>query len=196
MRSRADLLDQSLAEVERRNEQLAEPPRPAEAGQEVEEIGDVGRDVRVCREEAEVLVGPGRRGVVVAGADVCVPAQLSIFPADDERGLRMDLQVGEPVDDVDAGLLERAGPADVPALVEARLQLDEANRLLSHLRGLDQRGNERRVTARPVDGRLQCQAVGIGRGRADEGLEARPERVVGLVHEDVASRDLGEELVR
>ena len=56
LRDRADLLDQAGAQVERRDEQLPEPLRPAEAGQVVEEVGDVGRDVLVGREEAEVLV--------------------------------------------------------------------------------------------------------------------------------------------
>ena len=44
------------AQVERRDEQLAEPLRPAEAGQVVEEVGDVGGDLLVGREEPEVLV--------------------------------------------------------------------------------------------------------------------------------------------
>ena len=115
------------AEVERRDEQLAEPLRAAEARQMVEEVGEVRRDVLVGREEPEVLVEARRAGVVVAGADVDVAAQLVALPADHERRLRMDLQVVEPVDDVDPGLLERSRPLDVPPLVEARLQLDEAH---------------------------------------------------------------------
>src|SRR6185437_14659040 len=96
------------------------------------------------------LIRAGRRGVVVAGADVRVPAQVTALAPHNERRLRMDLQVREPVDDVDACLLQRAGPADVPALVKAGLQLDETDGLLSLLRRFDQRGNERRVTARAV----------------------------------------------
>ena len=45
----------------------------------------------------------------------------------------MDLEVREAVDDVDARLLERARPLDVAPLVEARLQLDEADALLALL---------------------------------------------------------------
>jgi hypothetical protein len=55
----------------------------------------------------------------------------------------VDLHVREAVDDVDARLLERARPLDVPALVEARLQLDDADALLAVLGGFDQRGRER-----------------------------------------------------
>ena len=49
-----------VAQVERRDEQLAELLRPAEAGEVVEEVGDVRGDVRVGREEPEVLVDAAR----------------------------------------------------------------------------------------------------------------------------------------
>ena len=77
LRDRPDLLDHTLAQVVRRGEQLAQLLRMPEAGQVVEEVGDVRADVGVGREEAEVLVEPRRRGVVVAGADVGVAAQAS-----------------------------------------------------------------------------------------------------------------------
>ena len=59
-RDRADLARSALAQVERRGEQLAQALRPPEAGQVVEEVGDVGADVRVGGEEAEVLVERAR----------------------------------------------------------------------------------------------------------------------------------------
>src|SRR5262249_55156460 len=43
-RGGADLLDQPLAQIEGRDPQLAKPGRPAEAGQEVEQVGDVRGD--------------------------------------------------------------------------------------------------------------------------------------------------------
>src|SRR4029453_8009447 len=49
----ADLLDQAVAQVEGGDQQLPEPRRAAEAGQEVEEVGDVCGDLRVGREETE-----------------------------------------------------------------------------------------------------------------------------------------------
>ena len=67
--------------------------RPAEAGDEVEEVGDVGGDVRVGGEQADVLVDPRGRRVVVAGADVHVAPQPVALAPDDERRLRVDLQV-------------------------------------------------------------------------------------------------------
>ena len=187
-----DLLDQPLAERERRHEQLAELARPPESGQVVEEVGDVGGDVLVGGEEPVVLVGAGGDGVVVAGAQVDVAAQPARLAPHDERRLRVDLEAGEAVDDVDARLLERARPLDVAALVAARLDLDEADGLLAALRGVDQRRHERRVVARPVHRRLDRDHLGIGRRAVDVRLEARRERVVGVVDEEVARADRGE----
>jgi hypothetical protein len=55
------------------------------------------------------------------------------------------LEAGQPVDHVSTGLLERARPADVLALVEAGLQLHQADGLLAPLGGFDQRRNQGRV---------------------------------------------------
>ena len=79
-----DLLDQPVPQVERRDEELAEALRPAEAGEVVEEVGDVRGDVLVGGEEPEVLVEPRGAGVVVARADVDVAAE----PAALARGRR------------------------------------------------------------------------------------------------------------
>ena len=182
-----------VAHLERRHEQLAEPLRAAEAGDVVEDVGDVGGDLLVGREDPDVLVQPRRRGVVVAGADVDVAAQAARLAPDDERHLGVDLHVGEAVHDVHARLLELARPLDVPPLVEARLQLDEADGLLAVLGAVDQGRDERAVVGGAVDGRLHRDHVGVVRGRGGERLEARPERLVRLMHEDVAAADLVEE---
>src|SRR5262249_42426850 len=107
-RDGADLGDQPLAQCERRDEDLAELARAPEAGQVVEEVGDVGADLLVGREQAEVLVASRRSRVVVPGADVDVPLQLVALPANDQRRLRVDLEIRKAVDDMDAGPLEVA----------------------------------------------------------------------------------------
>ena len=137
---RANPLDQPGAQAERGHQDLLEVRRAAEAGQVVEEEGDVVRDLGVCRVEAHVLVGPGRDGVVVPRAHVHVTAERVSLAADDKRHLRVHLQIREAVDHVDAGLLERPGPLDVPVLVEARLQLHEADALFAVLGALDEAG--------------------------------------------------------
>ncbi len=141
----ADQLDQALLQVERGDEQLAEALRTPEPGDEVEEVGDVGGDLGVGGEEPDVLVRARGCGVVVAGSDVDVAAQVVFLAAHDQGRLRVDLHVGEPVDDVDARLLERARPFDVAALVEARLELDDADALLAVLGRLDESVGEHRV---------------------------------------------------
>ena len=125
-----------------------------------------------------------------------VAAEPVLLAPHDERHLRVDLEVGEAVDDVDARLLHRARPLDVPPLVEASLELDEAHRLLALLRALDERRDERRVVARPVHGRLDRDRVRVERGSLGEGLEARAERVVRVVDEQLAALDLVEDAVR
>ena len=134
----------------------------------------------------------GRR-VVVAGADVRVAAEEVALAADDERHLRVDLEVREPVRDVDARLLELTRPLDVAELVEARLQLDEADGLLPLLGALDERADEDAVVARAVDGRLHRDDVRVAHGGLREHLEARAIRAVRLVHEHVAAPDLVED---
>ena len=121
-----------------------------------------------------------------------VTAKGSALAPDHERHLAVDLQRGESVDDVHARLLERARPRDVAALVTTRLDLDEAHALLAVLRRLDQGGNERRVVARSVHRRLQRDHLRVGGRRVDERLEAGSERVIWVMHQDVAGTDCGE----
>ena len=190
-----DSLDQLLPEIERGHEQPAEALWPAEARDEVEEVGHVLADLGVGGEDADVLVRPCRRRVVVAGADVHVPAQLIALAPNDERRLGVNLHVGEAVDDVHPRLFQGARPVDVAALVEARLQLDHTHDLLAVLRRLDERRRDRRVVARAVDRRLQRDDLRI-RGRSlQECFDARPEGVVRVVDDDVPARDLLEEIV-
>ena len=120
----------------------------AVAGEVVEELGEVGAEVGVGREQAEVLVEVRGLRVVVAGADVAVAADAVGLLAHDEQHLGVGLQADEAVHDVHARLLEHAGPLDVRLLVEARLQLDERDDLLALLGGLDQRAHDARSRRR------------------------------------------------
>ena len=181
-----DLRDDPVAQEVRARRAPCGAPGPAEAGEEVEHVGDVGAEVLVAGEEAEVGVQPRGVGVVVAGADVDVVAHAVALAAHDEQALGVRLQRRVPVDDVDAGLLQRARPADVRALVEAGLELHEADRLLAALGRADERGHERRVVRRAVDGHLDRQDVGVLGRLLDEALDRAREGVVGVVDEDVA----------
>ena len=137
-------------------------------------------------EQAEVGVQARGRRVVVAGADVHVVAHAVALAAHDEHALGVRLQRGQAVDDVHARLLQRVRPVDVRALVEARLELDQADRLLAALGRADQRRDERRVVARAVHGLLDREHVRVGDRLLDEALDRGGERVVGVVDEQVA----------
>ena len=125
----------------------------------------------VAREQPEVRVQARGLRVVVAGADVHVVAHAVALAADDEDALGVRLERRQAVDDVHAGLLQRARPRDVRALVEARLELHQADRLLAALGGADQRRDERRVVARAVHGLLDREHVGVVDGLLDEALD-------------------------
>ena len=182
-----DLLDDPVAHRRRRDQHLAVVGRPPVAGEEVEHLGDVGADVGVGGEEAEVGVEAGRLRVVVAGADVDVLAHPLALAAGDQDRLHVGLQAGDAVDDVDARLLQRLRPVDVGLLVEARFQLDHADRLLAAFGGADQRRHQRRVVAGPVDGLLDRQHVGVFDRLLDEALDRGGEGVVGMVDEQVGA---------
>ena len=129
----------AVAQVRGRDEHAPVAARAGEAGEEVEHVGDVGADLLVAGEQAEVRVQARGLGVVVAGADVQVVADAVALAAHDEDALGVGLQRRQAVDDVHARLLQRAAPLDVRALVEARLDLDQADGLLAALGGADQR---------------------------------------------------------
>ena len=148
----------------------------------------------VVGEQPEVLVEPGRLGVVVAGADVAVAAQPVGLLPDDEAQLGVRLQPDDAVDDVDAGVLELAGPRDVVLLVEAGLDLDDREHLLARLGGVDEGVDDRGVAARAVERLLDRQHPRVGRGLLDERLHRGRERVVGVLQQDVLLADRREDV--
>ncbi len=192
----AHLGDDPLAQIGRRDEQLAVALRPAESGQVVEEVGDVGGDVGPAREEAGIGVQPRRARVVVAGADVHVAADAAALAPHDERALGVRLERREAVHHVHARALERARPADVAGLVEARLELDQHDRLLALLGRAHERRHHRRVARGAVDRVLDGEHVRVVDGLLDEALDRGREAVVRVVDEDVALADRAEDVGR
>ena len=183
----ADQLLQRRAQVRRRDDELAVLARHAVAGEVVEELAEVGAEVGIRRQHAEVFVR--RRGlrVVVAGADVAVATDAVGLLPHDEQDLRVRLQADEPVDDVRARLLQHAGPFDVRLLVEARFQLDERDDLLARVGGLHERLHDAGfVAAGAVHRLLDREHRGIARGLLDERLDRGAERVVRVVQQHVA----------
>ena len=156
------------------------------AGEPVEQVREVLADLRVAGEQAEVLVLPRRLRVVVPGADVRVAAQLAALLAHHQGQLAVRLEAHQAVDDVAAGLLERARPDDVGVLVEPGLDLDQDEHLLARLGRVHQGVHDRRVAAGAVERLLDRAHVGVGGGLLEERLHRGGERVVGMVQQDVA----------
>ena len=164
------------------------PARARVAGQQVEELGDVLAEGLPAGEEAEVAVDAAGAGIVVAGGQVAVAPDPVRLLADHEAGLAVRLVAGQPVDHVGAHLLERARPADVGLLVEARLQLDEDRDLLAVLGGQGEGLGDRRGRAHAVERHLDGEHPGVHRGLAHEAGD-RVEGVVRVVREHVAAPD-------
>ena len=130
--------------------------------------------------------------MVVAGADVHVVAHPLALAAHHEHTLDVRLQCWLAVHDVHPRLLQCLGPVDVHALVEARLELDQRDRLLAALGGVDQRGHQRRVVGGAVHRQLDREHVRVGDGLLHEALDRGGEGVVGVMHEQVAFAHRGE----
>ena len=123
-----------------------------------------------------------------------VAAKHSALAAHDQRRLGVDLEVCKPVDDMHARLLHLAGPLDVSPLVEPRLELDQTDRLLRSLGGVDQRRHQGRVVGGAIHRRLDRNHVGVLGAGPDKRLDTRGKRVVGQLHQNVAAVNLGKQI--
>ena len=179
----------AVAQVRRGHQHLAVARRPREAGEVVEEVGHVLGEVLPAGEEPEVGVEARGGGVVVARPDVDVAAHPVALPAHDQGHLGVRLQARQAVDHVDPGALQRPRPLDVALLVEAGLQLHQADGLLALLGGAHQGRDDRRVAAGAVHGLLDRQHVGVLDGLLHEALDARVEVVVGVMDQQVSGAD-------
>jgi hypothetical protein len=157
------------------------------AGQHVEQVRDIGPQIRVAGEKANVAVQTRRDIVVVAGAHVHIAADAIPFAAHDEQKLGVDLEAHQPIDHVHARLLQGAGPSDVVLLVKARLELHQHGHLFAVFACLHQRGHDGRVGPHAVEGLLDGQHVRILDSLLQE-MDHRGKAVVGMVEHDVLRR--------
>ncbi len=154
-------------------------------------------EIRVGGQQAEVLVETRGRRVVVAGADVGVPPDAAVPSRRTTRHVfACVFSPTTPYTTCTPGGLERPRERDVRQLVESSLQLDERHDLLAGLRGADERMDDRAVRRGAVQGLLDREHVGIARRLLHERLDRGRERVVGVMHEDVAPPDRREHVGR
>ena len=162
----------------------------------VEQVGDIGADLRVGGEDADVFVDPGGAMVVVARADVAVAADAIGFLANSHCDLRVNLQAEQAIGDMDPRLFEATGPADVRCLVEPGLELNEHGDLLALFGRLDAGIDDRAAAGGAVERDLDGQHVGVVRGLVDELNDRAAERLVRVLNENITSSDLGEDVDR
>ena len=127
-----------LSEARRGHHDVVPLGRQGIAGDDVEKAADVAPEVGAGGEEADVGVDAGGAVVVVAGGEVDVAADAVVLAADDEQHLAMGLVADDAVDDVGPGGVQRPGPSDVVALVEAGAQLHQRRHLLALAGGVDE----------------------------------------------------------
>ena len=181
--SRSMSVVEPAGQLDRGHDQLVPGPSLGITGQQVEQGAGVFAELGAAGEEAQVGVEPGGGRVVIARAQVDVAADAVVLAADDERGLAVGLQSDDPVDDVNAGLLEHPGLVDVVFLVEPGLELDQGGDLLAVLGGAGQGADDRVGVGGAVEGHLDRQDLGV-LGRLLDELDDGAERFVRVVHQD------------
>src|SRR5690606_33688566 len=87
----ADPGQQAAVQGERGLQQVPELDGRPQAGQLLEQLADILAQLRVAAEQADVRVGAGVAGMVVACAQVHVAAQTAILPAHDQHQLGVRL---------------------------------------------------------------------------------------------------------
>mmetsp|Transcript_100847 Transcript_100847/g.281024 ORF Transcript_100847/g.281024 Transcript_100847/m.281024 type:complete len:722 (+) Transcript_100847:177-2342(+) len=157
----AEQLDHAAVHIEWRQQHAARQLELAQRRELAEHRIGIRREVGVGRQQAQVGVQACRLGVVVAGRDMGIAAQLAVLAARDHQQLGMGLVADDAIDDLGADRLQPLGPVDVGLFVETRLQLDDGHHLLAAPRRLDQQVHQLGLRAGAVDGLLDDQHVGV-----------------------------------
>jgi hypothetical protein len=118
------------------------------------------------------------------------PDAVPLAPRDEQQ---LGVGLHRPVDHAHAVLREARGGVEVLVLGPAGAELDHDRHLLAEERGLDERVDDRRVGAGPVDRLPDGGHVGVGRGLPDE-VRDRLRGLEGVVEELVAGVDRGEDV--
>ena len=166
---------------------------PGIAGQQIEQRRGIRSILVAAGEHSQVGVDLRGRGVVVAGAQVDIPAELGSLLPDHQRHLAMGFQVEKPVHDMHAGPFHLPCPVDVVVLVEAGLQLHDGGDILALVRRVDQGFDDRAFASRAVQRLLDGEDIGIG-GRLVDEVDDALECFVRMMHQDVAAADLAENI--
>ena len=146
-----DAGDHLLPHGARRHQQAAVGSLVRIAGQGVEQVRNVGADIRVAGEIAEVRVDAAGHRVVIACPHVHVAADSVGFAAHHQAHLGVSLESQDAVDHVHALVLKCSRPGDIVLLVETRLQFEQHRHLLLVFPRLHERRHDGGVGTHPVE---------------------------------------------
>ena len=141
----------------------------------IEKVADILADFLVAGKQAEVGVNASSEGIVIAGAQVKIPADGIAFSAHDHGHLGVYLDAGKAVHHVHAFALQLLRPLNVTLLVEASLQFKQTGHLNAVLNGVEQRLDNRRIAAHAVERHLDSEDIWIFRRGAQQ-IDYRLER--------------------
>ena len=108
----------------------------------------------------------------------------------------MRFEADDAVDHVHAGAFQLARPHDVRVFIEACFDFDERKHLLAGMGGVNQRVDDRRIAGCAVQRLLDGEHLRIGCCLREERLHGGREGVIGVVQQDVALADGGENVLR
>ena len=180
-----DQVDESRPQRRRSDEQLFIANVLCETGQAVEEMRRIGSEFGAARKERQVRVDARGLLVVVSRSEMNVAPDAVRFVAHHEDDFRVHLESRKPVDDVRPDVFQVACPVNVVLFIKARLKLDQRRDLLSVFGRFDERLNDGRGAAGPIQCLLDGKHVRIRCCLTHE-LNDRIERLVRMVQEQIA----------
>src|SRR6185312_7254445 len=102
----------------------------------------------------------------------------------------MRFEANHAINDMRAGFLQTPGPLNIARLIKPRAQLNNSRNLFPCIGCIDERFNNRRITARSVKSDFDCQHLWIPRSVFDQ-FDNLIETIVRMVEEHVlAPQDL------
>ena len=155
---------------------------------DVEEILHVTADRLIRRKETEIGINLRGRRVVVPCADVYVTPHPGAFTPHHETELRVNLESGKAVNDVDARAFQLFRPVDVLLFVKTRLQFHDGRHLLAATAGFQKALYNRRTAPATIKRLFDGDDIRI-QGRLLQKMQDAPEGIVGVVHHLIAFGD-------
>ena len=133
-----DAGDQGAVQAERGVQQLAQARHAGEARELQEDFMDVLADHFIGGEEPVIGVEPCGLGVIIAGAQMAVAPQSTLFPPHHHDELGVGLEAEYAVHHVRPRLLQLGRDVDVGFLIESGAQFDDHSHVLARLCGFGQ----------------------------------------------------------